>query len=278
MSLDNLVREIQRKIGRNILLFQQLEYGLKYVVANGQFSGYSSELESIIATRKSSVNTQTLGKLVGQFVETSNPTRNDYSTESDEIKEPRISYDFRIETDENSYKEKKESLSKLVLERNKLVHHLLPELDPKSLESCKKVEKNLDEQADKIRNELISVQSIAQALSEGRKKLADYLSSDECEKEWLLSFLRQDRLVILLAEIASQVAREDGWTLMNTAGNLVKQHAPDELASLHKGTEHKSLKSLMIKTELFDFNEETTAKGGIRVLYKMKDGYELSYA
>ena len=278
MSLDDLVREIQRKIGRNILLFQQLEYGLKYIVANGQFSGYLSELESIIATRKSSVNKQTLGQLVGQFVESSNPTRNDYSTEPDEIKEPHFSFDFRIETDENSYKEKKESLSRLVLERNKLVHHLLPELDPKSFESCKKVEKNLDEQGDRIRTELINVQSLAQALSDARKKQADYFGSDEGKKEYLLLFLRQDRLVILLAEIASQVVREDGWTLMNTAGELVKQHAPDELASLHKGTEHKSLKSLMLKTEMFEFNEEKTANGGKRGLYKLKDGYVLSYA
>jgi len=278
MSLDDLVREVQRKIGRNILLFQQLEYLLKYVVANGQFSGYSSELESIIATKRSSVNKQTMGQLVGQFVESSNPTRNDDSTEPGEIKEPHFSFDFRIETDENSYKEKKETLSRLVLERNKLVHHLLPELDLQSFESCKKVEKNLDEQADKVRTEIKNFQSMAQCLSGARKKISDYLCSDEGKKVYLLSFLRQDRLVILLAEIANQVVREDGWTLMNIAGTLVKQHAPDELALLHKGTEHRSLKSLMLKTEMFEFNEEKTNKGGIRVLYKLKDGYELSYA
>ena len=69
MSLDDLIREVQRKIGRNILLFQQLESLLKYIVANGQFSGFSSELENNIATRRSSVNKQTMGQLVGQFVE-----------------------------------------------------------------------------------------------------------------------------------------------------------------------------------------------------------------
>ena len=79
MSLEDLVREIQRKIGRNILLFQQLEYFLKYVVANRQFSGYSSDLEKIIASRRESVNKQTMGQLVGQFVESNNPTRDDYS-------------------------------------------------------------------------------------------------------------------------------------------------------------------------------------------------------
>jgi hypothetical protein len=106
----------------------------------------------------------------------------------------------------------------------------------------------------------------------------DYLCSEEGKEEYIRSFLRQDRLVILLAEIATQAAREDGWVLMSTAGQLVKQHAPDELALLHENIEHKSLKSLILKTKMFDFNEEQTEKGGIRALYKLKDGYELSYA
>jgi len=42
------------------------------------------------------------------------------------------------------------------------------------------------------------------------------LSSDEGKKAFYLSFIRQDRLVILLAEIASQIVREGGWTLLNT--------------------------------------------------------------
>ncbi|MDO6524619.1 hypothetical protein Q4519_02875 [Motilimonas sp. 1_MG-2023] len=278
MSLDDLVREVQRKIGRNILLFQQLEYLLKYMVANARFSGYSSELEGIISTRKEAINKQTMGQLVGQFVENSNPQNKDILNEPDELKEPHLSFDFRIETDEDSYKEKKESLSRLVFERNKLVHHLLPELNPEFFESCKKVERDLDKQADKVRIEIKNVQALAKCLSDGRKKIAEYLCSEEGKKEYLLSFLRQDRLVILLAEIATQLVREDGWVLMNTAGLLVKQHAPDELALLHKGTEHKSLKSLMLKTDMFEFNEEKTKKGGMRVLYRLKDGFELSYA
>lgn len=278
MSLDELVKEVERKIGRNILLFQQLEYLLKDIVANGQISGFSSELESNIATRKSCIDKQTMGKLVGQFVESHNPTRDDFSTEADELTESYISFDFRVVTDENYYKEKKESLSRIVLERNNLVHHLLPQLDLNSFESCKKVEINLDEQADKTRSEISNLQSLAKALSDGRKALFDYLASNEGKKEISLSFLRQDRLVILLVDIASQLGRDDGWTSMSIAGQLLKQHAPDELALLHKGNEHKSLKALMLKTESFEFYEEQTVKGGKRDLYRLKDGYGLSHA
>ena len=278
MSLNDLVREVQRKIGRNILLFQQLEYLLKYMVANARFSGYISELEGIISTREKTINKQTMGQLVGQFVENSNPQNQDSPPEPDELKETHFSFNFRIEANEESYREKKESLSRLVFERNKLVHHLLPELNPESFESCNKVERDLDKQADEVRIEIKNVQAWAKCLSDDRKEIAEYLRSEEGKKEYLLSFLRQDRLVILLAEIATQLVREDGWVLMNTAGLLVKQHAPDELALLHKGTEHKSLKSLMLKTDMFEFNEEKTKNGGMRDLYKLKEGYELTYS
>jgi hypothetical protein len=278
MSLDDLVKEVQRKIGRNILLFQKLEYLFKYIVANGQFSGYSSEIESVVTSKRASVNKQTMGQLVGQFVESNNPERNDLSNHPSVLKEAYYSFDFQIETDESYYKHQKESLSKLVLERNNLVHHLLAEFDSTSLDSCKKTERSLDEQAEKVRAELNSVQSTAKALFDGREEMSKFLLSDEGKKVFLLSFIRQDPLVVLLVEIANQIVRKDGWTLMNAAGLLVKQHAPDALALLHKGTEYKSLKSLMLKSEMFEFNEEKTVKGGIRVLYRLKGDLELSHA
>ncbi|HDU8571232.1 TPA: hypothetical protein RG687_001002 [Vibrio parahaemolyticus] len=276
MSLDNLVREVQRKIGRNILMFQQLELLLKYVVANGKISGYSSELEDIVASQKATVNKKTMGQLVGQFIETSNPsiTKNSNEFEGiEEVKEPHFSFDFGIECDESSYLERKDSFSKLVQERNELVHHLLLELDITSIDSCKQVEARLDEQREKILFEIKNVQSVAEALLNVRKIMSDFLLSDEGKSELSVLFLRQDRLVILLSEFANKLTRNDGWTVMNKAVLLLKQHAPKELELLHKGTEHKSLKALMLKSGMFEFSEEKTNKGGTRVLYKLKSGY-----
>ncbi|ELA7385304.1 MULTISPECIES: hypothetical protein [Vibrio] len=279
MSLDNLVREVERKVGRNILMFQRLELLIKQVVATGKVSGYVSELEDIVASKKATVNKKTLGQLVGQFIETSNSSKSETSAELgefEELKEPHISFDFGIiECDESSYIERNESLSKLVQERNELVHHLLLELDITSIVSCKKVEARLDEQCEKIRFEIKNVQTVAETLSRSKKILSEFLCSDEGKKVWLDLFFSQDRLVTLLAEIADQPTRNDGWTVMNKAALLLKQHAPKELALLHKGTEHKSLKALMLKSGLFEFSEEKTNKGGTRVLYKLKSGYKL---
>lgn len=280
MSLDNLVREVERKVGRNILMFQRLELLIKQVVATGKVSGYVSEFEDIVASKKATVNKKTLGQLVGLFIETSNPSKSENSAELEEfeeLKEPHISFDFGIECDESSYIERNESLSKLVQERNELVHHLLLELDITSIVSCKKVEARLDEQCEKIRFEIKNVQTVAETLSRSKKILSEFLCSDEGKKVWLDLFFSQDRLVTLLAEIAAQSTRNDGWTLMNKAALLLKQHAPKELELLHKGTEHKSLKALMLKSGMFEFSEEKTNKGGTRVLYRLKSGFELPY-
>jgi hypothetical protein len=45
MSLEEAVDEVLKNIGRNMMLFQQLETLLKYIIANGNISGYINQLE-----------------------------------------------------------------------------------------------------------------------------------------------------------------------------------------------------------------------------------------
>lgn len=275
MSLEELVKEIQRKIGRNLMRYQQLEQVLKYVVANAQFSGYVSELKQNISNKKESVKKQTMGKLIGQFVERTDPAFPENSNEYLDRNEAHLAFDFKSVIDDKHYLATKERLSSLVSERNNLVHHLFPDLDLNSFDSCKKYDTKLDIEGDKVRIEFENTQRIAKSLHDMKNKMAQYLMSEEGEKAFMLSFLRQKRLVVLLADIAAQTKRDDGWTVMSSAAQLIKQHASYELASLHKGIEYKSLKSLMLKTEMFDFAEEPTKKGGVRVLYRLKESYEV---
>ena len=210
--------------------------------------------------------------------ENTNPDYEVISSEPYEITEAYISFNFHVGTDAVYYETKKETLAQLVSERNELVHHLLPKFDASSAKSCKAIEEKLDNQSDKIRSEIKEMRAIAKALEEGRKRMADFLGSQEGKKQFNLSFLRQSRIVLLLGDIATQIKRPDGWTLMNIAGQLVKQHAPEELALLKEKHEYKSLKSLILATEIFDIYEEETEKGGTRVLYRLKAGWELSQA
>lgn len=274
MSLGILVKEVQRKIGRNIILFQKLESLLKYLVANGQYCLSLIEFENHLSERQSIVNKQTMGVLVGQFVERNNPARDEYSFGPNELEVPSVLMDFRIEMDKDQYQERKELFAKLVSERNELVHHLLPKLDS-SIENAKKLEKDLDKQAEQLRTQIKDIQFEIDCLKDNQKIICDEIVADK-DKELLLSLLRDEPLVLLLADIAIKMAREDGWALMGKAGQLVKQYAPDELALLHEGSDYKSLKSLMLKTEIFEFKEEQTDNGGLRALFRLKDGWRLS--
>lgn len=272
VSSQDFENEVLRKIGRNVLLFQQLENLLKFMVTNGKIAGYASELDNIIAKQAASINKQTMGQLVGQYIENTNPNYKEKSLEPEQRTELYLSIAFQVGNDSTWCETKKKALAQLVLERNQLIHHLLPKLNTNSVESCKAIEKELDEQSEKIRSEIGEMKAIAKAFS----KMAKYLTSEEGKKLLTLSFLRHSPLVLLLGDIFTQRKRKDGWALMSTAGQLVKQYMPEELTLLRKEYGYKSLKSLMLATELFDVYEEETEKGGIRTLYRLKPDWELS--
>lgn len=277
MALEDSVNEVLRKIGRNMMLFQQLEHLLKFIISNGSFSGFVSEVSSNKEQRAASIQKQTMGQLVGQYLEATNPEYQELSNEPEELKEAFISFKFHTGCDSVYHETKKDSLAKIVSDRNELVHHMLPKFNTNSVESCIQIDKQLDEQREEILCEINELRQKVDSLQEGKKKLAEFLISDEGKKQFEISWLRQSRLVLLLGDIAVQTARADGWASINMAGQLIKQHAPEEVALLKERYGYKSLKALLIGTEIFDIYEEPTEKG-FRVLYRLKSGWELSNA
>jgi hypothetical protein len=96
------------------------------------------------------------------------------------------------------------------------------------------------------------------------------LQSEEGEYILRLITLRQSRLTRLLEFNASHIAREDGWAILATAEHHIRQQAPEALELLRTHHNIRTLRMFAVETRLFDIAEETTAKGGIRVLYRMK--------
>lgn len=276
MRLKDAVNEVLRKIGRNLMLFQQLEYQLKYIVANGNISGYASQLKEKQLKQATSVNTKTMGQLISHYIENVYSVPDESTDESEDVKEAHISFSFRLETGAADYDLVKDNLTQLLSERNELVHHLRPLFDPESLESCQKIDHKLEKQSDKIRQEIKNVGAIVTSLHEGRRQLSEFLSSDEGKKQLWISHLRQSPLVLLLADIAEQIGCKEGWATMSAAGQFLKQHAPNEIQSLKEHYGHKTLKSFIQATEIFDITEEETSKGGVRVLYRLNSDWAIS--
>lgn len=87
MTLETPLDEVLKKIGRNVMLFQNLEHLLKYLVAHSSISGYASELMSQEEKRRAAISKQTMGQLIGQYIEISNPETQEVLEEPKNIKQ-----------------------------------------------------------------------------------------------------------------------------------------------------------------------------------------------
>jgi hypothetical protein len=266
MELENLKNEVLRKIGRNVMLFQQLEHLLKAMLDFGNYSGYFSELQQRFNMRQEANRKKTMGQLVEPVMRSVYSNVSDILDEPEELREPWVSFRYGIACDDSFRNEQKETLQKIVDERNELIHHLWPKWNTTSIQSGKEVEQFLDEQRERILPEL----DILKGFITGIKEYSDFYTSEEGQKQIWLSILRQSPLVAWLFNLAEQNARPDGWIALNTAVQIIRQYAPQELTGLKKRYGYEKLKAVLLATEFFDIWNEPTEKGGIRVLYRIK--------
>ena len=272
MELEKAKNEVLSKIGRNMLLFQQLEQMLKYLIANGKVAGCASEIKANKEKRAAAINKQTLGVLVGDFLENTISNGEEIPEVPLELKEPFISIGFKLEIDENDYERKKQALAEIVKDRNELIHNFLPRFDPNSIESCLETENHLDQQREKLLPEINGLMSLIKSLQKGRKEITDFLKSDE-GKKCFFSPRCGGNIIYYLGQIAAQVVRPDGWTPLSIAGQIIWKQKPEEITDVYQKYGHKTLKGLILATELFEIKEEPTKKGGIQVLYRLKPGW-----
>lgn len=270
---DLLKDEVLRKIGRNLALFQQLERALKFLVANGAIDGYASELQKLQEEKDAAVSKKTMGQLVGDFIKGHVGAEDSGRKAPEQLREAWFSFHFSVEADEAFHEQRKAAFDDMLAERNELAHHLLARWDVSSADSTRELGEYLDRQREKALTEFEVLRGMVKSFEEGRRAQAEFLASEEGLKELKLVLLRSSRLVIFLVDIAHRLAREDGCVLLNTASDLLRQHAPDEYATMRKRHGYKCLKALILATELFDVIEEPTKKGGRRIYYRLK-GFE----
>jgi len=267
--------EVFRKIGRNLLNFQKIELMLKHLITYGRMSGYMSELKKNKERRAATVHKQTMGNLIGQFIENTLLGLDDSPQSTTEHKEPYLSFSFAVNADADFYESKRQALKSLVNDRNDLIHHLLPRFNLNSIESCLEIEQYLDQQRERLIPEYDHLKSFIESLISH----ADFLNSEEGKKQVVkqfeLSFLQQSPIVALLLNVSTQQPRSDGWSLLNVAGQQIRLILPEEMGQLKNSWGYKTLKELILASEFFEIIEEPTEKGGIRVLYRPKP--ELAY-
>jgi hypothetical protein len=276
LDLIKMQDKVFGKIGRNLLNFQKIELMLKYLITNGRMSGYMSEFKANQERRAAAIHKQTMGQMVGKFIENTFQVPIESHQTPIEAKEPHFSFSFTVETDSDFYESKRQALKSLVSDRNDLIHHLLPRFNPNSFESCLEIEQYLDQQRERLVPEYDHLKSLIDNFEEVKKLHVDFLNSEECIKQIELSFLQQSPLASLLLNISIQQPRLDGWTLLDNADRQLRLTLPDEMRQLKNRYGYKTVKELIRAFEFFDIYEEPTKKGGVRVLYRPKPELEWS--
>ena len=255
--------EALRKLGRNIVLFQQLESQFKQLIAHSLLEGSSPEdFKARLTARQQAVRTQTLGTLVGRYAKEVLHALHEDDIESDAAPDdppPLIRTRFRI--GEADLQQKLEALSGLVDERNRLVHCLLEDFDLQDANEIARLDAHLDEQANKVRGQIHEFNDIAMTWHHSQQEMVRFYTSEEGQRLIDLMLLRSSKVVRLLAEICQSLARGDGWSVLPLVALRLNESAPEQLANIKANHGHSSLKSLLLATQLFELGREATAKG-----------------
>jgi hypothetical protein len=266
--------EVQRRVGRNLIIFQQVEHALKFLTTHARFRAPASEFAERFGRHAETIQRKSMGELAGKLVGTVlQPDEDDAAP--DAIDEAWFGFRFMIETDTETVARHEAELKELIDRRNELVHHFLPRWQAAATGDSDTTLAWLDMQREAALAILERLQGWARTVETARREQAAFFASEEGQRQMELLFLRSTRLVVMLGQIAMATPRADGWTLLSSAGQLIKREAPGELEGLRERFGKPNLKAVLVATELFDVTDEATAGGGTRTIYRINERWRL---
>jgi hypothetical protein len=261
--------EVLRRVGRNLIVFQQIEHFLKVLLANHKNAGTPESYAMNLKAQTECINKKMLGHLVEKFG--SDVLQDAGAVVSDEDRPADwFSFSFRVSGDTEFVESMRRDLELMTDERNNLVHHFLPRWRPESAETMDETLAYLDAQREKVLPMHEHLRSVVQRMRDGAKILAEFIANPEYEKQTELMWLQASPLVSLLCDVAIQYHRKDGWTYLAQAGDLAAKELPDDVMHLKERYGFKTLKKLLIGSEMFEIFDEPLASGAFRTLYKVR--------
>lgn len=178
--------EALRRIGRNVVNFQRLEASLRQLIPSLSLAGPLSSLGNIRASREKELKKKSLGDLASRFQ--TEVFGADQSSSEPIQTEITIAHSFRFEEDSVWASERVKNLAKLVRERNRLMHSDLVHIDLESITECESLSARLDEQNQRVCEQIYFVNSLRKAQAEAISVFSQFITSEEFLKQ-----LRSDR-------------------------------------------------------------------------------------
>ena len=264
--------EVLRRVGRNLLLFQQIEGLLKFLLSFHKAGGTLGDFKERQQKQIDAINRKMFGHLVDKY---GTEVLKDAGVEVPEEEGPVdwITFTFRVSGDTEFVEALRRDMKLMTEQRNELVHGFLPRWLPDSPVKLQETLAYLDSQREKVLPIHEHLRTTASHIQENRKKLLEFVSSDEYQNQSELIWLQASPLVTLLRDVASQFYRKDGWSYLAHAGVLASKELPEEIRNLKERYGFKTLKKLLVESEMFDVFDEPLSNGLFRTVYKNKGKY-----
>lgn len=268
-DLKPIQDEVLRRVGRNLMLFQQIEGLLKFLLSYHKAGGTPVDFKERQQKQIDTIHRKMFGQLVDKF---GTEVLKDAGIEVPDDESPAdwITFTFRISGDTEFVEAMRRDMKLVTEQRNELVHGFLPRWLHDSTEKLDETLTYLDTQREKVLPMHGHLQTMANHIQESQKKLIEFVSSDEYQKQSELVWLQASPLVSYLRDVASQIHRKDGWSYLAHAGRLANKELPEDVKSLNENYGFKTLKKLLIESEMFEIFDEPLAEGQFRTLYKNK--------
>lgn len=268
---QGLKDEVLRKVGRNLLIFQQIEGLLKMILGDSRVQGYADELADNKEQRVNGIQRDMLGQLFQRYKDEilSNPDEEQQGPS--DLHKPWISFSFKTTGDDDFYKRQCESYEMIREERNQLVHQFLPYWQPNSQEHLIVASDYLDEQREKILPVWEHLKSVYENFKQAMQMHANLLASKEFSQQFELMWLQTSPLINLFGDIANRNAGTDGWVCLAYAGRLAHKNAPDDVANMKTRYGYGSFKKLLMASGGFEIFDKPLLNGRFRTFYRLRD-------
>ena len=174
--------DVLRKVGRNVVLFQQIESMLKLLISVHHNEGTMDTFAEKQQKRTAKIHTQTMGQLAEKY---KNGILSDCeipSKEPEDLKVPYFAFTFRLTGDSDFLESQQSNLEILVNERNALIHHFLPKWKPDSQEAMVEAALYLDRQREKVIPLFDHLKSAIKSMDAARDIAASFFTSTAFEE------------------------------------------------------------------------------------------------
>ncbi len=256
-------------IGRNVVLFQQMEVLLKEMLKRShvqtEVNAHGPPEPQVVAPS----DNRSLGKVArAVFKQAILPTGAVGGQPAHEPASTKITVSTRtaIESMPDEHAAHEAELRQAIIARNELVHSFVSKWNWQSKESMRAAEAYLIAQRESADGQYRRLKNLFDAQCAFQKDVVALMVSDEFQKhvELMLS-----PLVRAICDATAEHARPDGWTLVSNAGHYIARHQPEERLKLWEQYGFRSLGDLIEGAQLFEVRHEPSG-AGTRQIYRLR--------